>query len=178
MAVDEERISKFLSMILRHKPEAIGLELDASGWADVQTLLDKANAGGHALSRDAVEQVVANSDKKRFVFSDDGQRIRANQGHSITVDLGLAAIPPPALLFHGTATRFLAAIRSTGLTPQSRQSVHLSASVDVALSVGKRHGTPVVLTVHAQKMHAAGHPFYLSANGVWLTAAVPPQFLE
>ena len=172
--------SKFLSLVLRHQPETIGLTLDAQGWADVETLLARVRAQGgrHAqLDRATLEAIVATSDKKRFAFSEDGTRIRASQGHSVQVDLGLAPQAPPATLYHGTASRFAQAIGAQGLVPGARQHVHLSRDVPTALTVGARHGKPVVFTVDAARMHAQGHAFYVSANGVWLCAAVPAEYL-
>jgi putative RNA 2'-phosphotransferase len=174
---DLVRVSKFLSLVLRHEPEEIGLTLDARGWADVDELIRLANAAGRRLDRPLLERVVAENDKKRFAFSDDGRRIRASQGHSVVVDLDLPPTSPPEFLYHGTATRFLDSIRATGLRPGSRQHVHLSADEAAATTVGRRHGVPVVLVVRAGEMAAAGHPFYRSANGVWLTERVPPEFL-
>lgn len=168
------KASKFVSLVLRHKPDAIGLHLDAHGWADVSELIAKSDG---VLDRPTLEAVVAENDKKRFAFSDDGQRIRANQGHSVVVDLGLTPKTPPSMLYHGTAQRFLDAILAEGLTPQGRQHVHLSADPDTARTVGMRHGTPVILTVDADGSQRSGAQFYLSDNGVWLTDHVAPRFL-
>lgn len=172
------RTSKFLSLVLRHQPEAIGLTLDAQGWAEVEELIRLANISGQRVDRTLLERVVAENDKKRFALSEDGRRIRASQGHSIEVDLALSPTPPPELLYHGTATRFLESIRQQGLHAASRQHVHLSADLETATKVGQRHGKVVVLTVRAQAMAEAGHSFFLSANGVWLTEWVPVEFLE
>ncbi|MDX1946043.1 MAG: RNA 2'-phosphotransferase [Pirellulaceae bacterium] len=172
------KTSKFLSLVLRHKPEEIGLTLDEQGWADVDELIRLVNQSGRSLSRALVEQMVADNDKKRFAFSDDGRRIRANQGHSVEVDLALPPAVPPERLFHGTATRFLDSILATGLHAGNRQQVHLSRDQETAVKVGSRHGRPVVLVVRARDMHRAGHAFYLSKNSVWLTDRVPPEFLE
>ncbi len=177
MSASWVRSSKFLSLVLRHKPETIGLHLDAQGWADVAELLTRAKAHGVTLTRPQLEQIVATNDKQRFAFSPDGQRIRANQGHSIRVDLGLEPQIPPPHLYHGTATRFVDSIRQQGLLARGREHVHLSADEETAVRVGKRHGNPVVLRVQAEIMHAAGVPFYRSANGVWLVAHVPPHYL-
>lgn len=171
------KTSKFLSLVLRHAPETIGLELDANGWVDVDELLAACSANGRRLSIDVLEEVVFTNDKQRFAFSEDGRHIRANQGHSVEVDLALQPTLPPAMLFHGTATRFLDAIRAEGLRKMSRQHVHLSSTEDQARRVGARHGKPIVLTVNAQAMAAASTMFYISANGVWLTDAVPVEFL-
>jgi putative RNA 2'-phosphotransferase len=172
-------ISKFLSLVLRHRPEAIGLTLDAQGWAEVDELLRKAarNLPALRVNRAALEEVVATSDKQRFALSEDGKRIRANQGHSVKVDLGLVPRVPPEVLFHGTATRFLDSIRAQGLVPGERQQVHLSADYETAVKVGRRHGKAVVLKVLAGRMQAAGHQFFVSENGVWLVEAVPAEFL-
>ncbi len=172
-----EKTSKFLSFVLRHKPEAVGLELDPNGWADLVELMDKASSE-ISLDRNLIRQVVASSDKQRFALSDDGRRIRANQGHSVKVDLELRPKDPPAVLFHGTATRFLPSILQEGLRPGQRHHVHLSTDVETATSVGKRHGDPVILRVSASEMHSKGHLFFLSDNGVWLTDEVPPAFLR
>lgn len=171
-------ISKFLSLVLRHQPETIGLELDAQGWARIDALVERANAHGRALSHERIEAVVRDSDKQRFALSDDGLRIRANQGHSLLVDLALPAQAPPAVLYHGTATRFAESIRVQGLRKCNRQHVHLSSDPETALTVGSRHGDPVVLRVRAGRMHACGHAFFRAENGVWLTEAVAPEFID
>lgn len=173
-----ESISKFLSLVLRHKPEEIGLELDAEGWAMLEQLIDLANAKGIPITRDVVLEIVAISDKKRFALSPDGKRIRANQGHSVSVNLNLAPREPPTVLFHGTAIRFVESIQEKGLMPGSRQHVHLSLTETTAEEVGSRHGKPLVLVVRASDMHSDGFQFYLSDNGVWLTSSVPPRYLE
>ena len=172
------RTSRFLSLVLRHDPGRIGIELDENGWTPVSSLLEKMAAAGRRISRATLEEVVATNDKRRFAFSEDGERIRASQGHSVAVDLDLTAVVPPETLFHGTATRSVESIRAQGLQSRSRQHVHLSADETTATKVGARHGKPVVLTVQAGAMHADGHKFYLSANGVWLTDVVPPQYLQ
>ncbi|PFH04385.1 putative RNA 2'-phosphotransferase [Collimonas sp. PA-H2] len=170
--------SKFLSLVLRHAPETIGLVLDASGWAGIDELLIRASAHGARLDRALLDEIVATSDKKRFAISDDGMRIRANQGHSVDIDLALQLQLPPTLLFHGTASRFLAAILEQGLLPQARQHVHMSTDETTAIAVGTRHGSPRVLIIQAKAMHDDGHRFYLSQNGVWLTEAVPKDYIE
>lgn len=177
MSASLVRLSKFLSLVLRHKPETIGLYLNAQGWADVAELLSKAKAHGVTLTRPQLEQIVATNDKQRFAFSPDGQCIRANQGHSIRVDLGLEPQLPPPHLYHGTATRFLDSIRQQGLLARGRDHVHLSADAATAVRVGQRHGIPVVLTIQAGAMHDAGLLFYRSANGVWLVSHVPLNFI-
>ena len=171
------RLSKFLSLVLRHRPESIGLALDDAGWANVDELLRQANKAGVPLTRELLQQVVAQNDKQRFALSTDGQRIRASHGQSIPVSLDLSAVMPPDVLYHGTTTRFLASIRRQGLTPRGRQYVHLSSDTETARAVGRRHGEPVVLTVRAREMHRDGYLFYHSASGIWLTEAVPVSYL-
>ncbi len=169
--------SKFISLVLRHRPDAIGLALDSEGWADIETLI-RLSQSHRPLTRALIDEVVATNNKQRFAISDDGTRIRARQGHSIEVELGLSPIAPPERLYHGTATRSLHAIRLDGLSKRQRQHVHLSADPDTATNVGTRHGKPVVLTVRASEMAASGYAFFRSENGVWLTDAVPPQFID
>ena len=172
------RTSKFLSLILRHEPERVGLELGDAGWVGVDELLKAVNSQGVSLTLDDLRHIVATSDKKRFAFSEDGRRIRASQGHSVEVDLQYPPQTPPELLYHGTATRFLDAIRQHGLHKMQRHDVHLAAETRVTLQVGGRHGKPVLLTIRAGDMHRAGFIFRCSANGVWLVDHVPPQFIE
>ncbi|MCW7542139.1 RNA 2'-phosphotransferase [Aquabacterium sp. A7-Y] len=171
--------SKFLSYVLRHEPQAIGLSLDSEGWGSIEALIAGGAQQGHTFSRELVEQVVATSDKKRFELSADGQRIRAVQGHSTgSVAREFEPKQPPDTLFHGTASRFVESIRREGLKPGSRHHVHLSADPQTARSVGQRYGSPVVLVVDAGRMHAQGHVFHQAENGVWLTDAVSSQFLR
>jgi putative RNA 2'-phosphotransferase len=170
-------ISKFLSLVLRHQPETIGLTLDTNGWAEVDDLIARAAAHGKRFTADDLFRVSANNDKKRFTLSEDNRRIRAAQGHSVQVELGLVPLAPPEILFHGTATRFANAILSEGLKPQSRQHVHLSLDEETAVKVGQRHGKPCIFRVEAGRMHAEGFLFFRAENGVWLTDAVPPGFL-
>lgn len=172
-----ERTSKFLSFVLRHKPESIGLELDPNGWVPLDTLIEKA-AAEMPLDGKLILEVVRTSDKQRFALSEDGASIRANQGHSVKVDLQLEPKDPPPVLFHGTATRFLDSIMGQGLRPGQRHHVHLSADRETAVAVGRRHGKPVVLRIAADVMRAQGFVFFLSENGVWLTEKVPPAFLS
>lgn len=175
---DITQLSKFLSYVLRHKPESIGVTLDPEGWGSIDAIIAGAANSGRTVVRDMVERVVATNDKKRFALSPDGQCIRAVQGHSTDeVAISFEERVPPAHLYHGTATRFLPSIREQGLMAGNRHHVHLSADKQVAVSVGTRHGKPVVLTVAAAAMHAGGHKFHLSENGVWLTEAVPASFL-
>lgn len=171
--------SKFLSFVLRHQPEAIGLALDAEGWGSMDDLVAGAVRQGRQLSRELVEQVIATNDKKRFELSADGRHIRAVQGHSTRgVDRQFEPRQPPDVLFHGTASRFVAAISREGLKPGSRHYVHLSADRATARAVGLRYGLPVVLIVDAARMHAQGFLFHQAENGVWLTARVPAAFLR
>ncbi|MEU2064640.1 RNA 2'-phosphotransferase [Streptomyces sp. NPDC013455] len=177
--MDERRtvkVSKYLSRHLRHQPGRIGLTPDPGGWVEIDALLAAATAHGFRFTREELDHVVATNDKQRFVIEDG--RIRASQGHSIEVDLGLPPATPPPHLYHGTVPARLAAIRAEGLRPMNRHAVHLSADRETATRVGARRGRPVVLTVDSGTMHRDGHVFHLSANGVWLTAAVPPQYLR
>lgn len=176
--MDAVRASKRLSFVLRHQPASIGLTLDAAGWVDVDLLLAALAAHGLLLTREDLDGVVAGNDKQRFAFDASGTRIRASQGHSVAVDLGYAPASPPDQLFHGTVTRFLPAILADGLRPGQRHAVHLSADVATARVVGTRRGRPVVLRVDAARLAAAGAGFARSANGVWLVAAVPPDYLS
>jgi putative RNA 2'-phosphotransferase len=169
--------SKFLSFVLRHQPDAIGIRLDPSGWVKVDQLLAACRAHGRHLSRDELHQIVATSSKRRFALSADGERIRASQGHSVAVELDYPPSQPPEVLFHGTVASSLDAIRTNGLRKMKRHHVHLSPDVETARAVGGRRGQPVVLRVSAGRMHADGYVFYVSANGVWLTDEVPPAYL-
>jgi len=169
--------SKFLSLILRHEPERVGLELDDAGWATVDALLQAVSRHGVSLSREQLDHIVATSEKKRFAFSDDGLRIRANQGHSVEVELGYAPTTPPELLYHGTPEKFVAVIRREGLSKMQRHHVHLSVDKATTLQVGARRGRPNLLTIRSGDMHRAGHVFYRSANNVWLVDHVPPEFI-
>ncbi|MFI6525057.1 RNA 2'-phosphotransferase [Streptomyces uncialis] len=177
--MDERRtvkVSKYLSKHLRHQPGRIGLVLDEGGWTGIDALLAATAAHGFRVSRAELDHVVAVNDKRRFAV--EGDRIRASQGHTVDVDLGLPAAVPPAFLFHGTVAGHLAAIRAEGLRPMARHDVHLSPDRETATRVGARRGRPVVLSVRAGEMHRDGHEFRVSANGVWLTSAVPPEYLS
>lgn len=167
------RLSKRLSLHLRHDPAAIGLTLAPGGWAEVDALLRALR-----ITRDQLDEVVETNNKRRFAFDETGTRIRANQGHSVTVDLALPDTTPPDVLYHGTVAKFLDAILREGLRPMKRHAVHLSATLDTATTVASRRGKPLILQVDAAAMAAAGHRFQLSANGVWLTATVPPPHLH
>lgn len=177
-AARRKRASKAMSWALRHAPDQLGLELDAQGWVAVDALLRALPGAGVTLTRDELDEVVVTNDKRRFALSPDGLRIRASQGHSVEIELGYAPEAPPALLFHGTALHFVESIRAQGLLRGRRRHVHLSAARDTALAVGRRHGTPVVLEVESGAMHASGHAFFLSDNGVWLVEAVPPEYIR
>jgi putative RNA 2'-phosphotransferase len=167
--------SRYLSYVLRHHPEAIGITLDPAGWVDIAALLAALAAHRRPLTRPALDAVVAGTDKRRFEVH--GGRIRAYQGHSVDVALGLPAVAPPRILFHGTVARALAGIRATGLVAGRRRHVHLSPDMATATTVGARRGEPVILTIEAAGMHAAGFVFHHADNGVWLTDHVPPQWI-
>ncbi|MFD8676914.1 RNA 2'-phosphotransferase [Streptomyces seoulensis] len=170
------KVSKYLSKHLRHQPERIGLSLDPAGWVEIDALLAATAAHGFPVTRAELDHVVAVNDKRRFAI--EGGRIRASQGHTVEVALGLPPATPPPYLYHGTVARSLDAIRAEGLRPMARHDVHLSADRETATRVGARRGRPVVLAVDAAAMHRDGHVFHLSANAVWLTAAVPPRYLR
>jgi putative RNA 2'-phosphotransferase len=170
--------SKFLSLILRHRPEVISVRLDENGWTDVETLIAQANRNGKDWSMELLELIVKNNNKNRFTFNDDKTQIRANQGHSVKVDLGFEPKQPPRILFHGTAEKYVESIEKTGLIKKNRNHVHLSLDVDTAANVGQRHGKPVIFEIDAEAMSRDGYAFYLSQNGVWLTDAVPVQYMK
>jgi putative RNA 2'-phosphotransferase len=170
-------ISRYLSHVLRHEPQSIGLSLDAQGWARIDELVERSGAHGMPLTRDLILDVAQGSDKQRFTCDGAG-RIRANHGHTLPIDLGIAPSEPPAILFHGTAITSVASIKAAGLIPGLRQFVHLSADTGTAKSVGRRHGRPVVLRVAAGRMWAAGFKFVRSASAVWLTSSVPAEFIQ
>ena len=171
------RDSRFLALILRHRPDLIGIDLDRAGWAEIEPLLRAMIRHGRPLSRAQLEDIVSTDSKARFTLSPDGTRIRADQGHSLRIDLGLAPVVPPAILYHGTARETLNDIFKQGLQPGRRQFVHLSQNVAAAAKVGARHGKVVVLTVNCADMTANRHLFYRADNAVWLTSAVPARFL-
>ena len=174
------KISKFLSFVLRHQPQAIGINLDENGWVDVVELIEKTNRSNNdiRLTEAVLEEVVRTNSKKRFAFSDDGTQIRASQGHSVKIDLDLKPVEPPEKLFHGTATRFVDSILKDGLIPKQRHHVHLSKDLATASQVGKRHGKLAILEVDTKKMYESGYKFYVSDNGVWLTDSVPVEFIK
>jgi putative RNA 2'-phosphotransferase len=175
----KKETSKFISLILRHRPEAAGIVLDEHGWADVDELIRGINgAGRHRLDRELLEEIVREDEKQRYSFNEDHTLIRANQGHSIPVDVELKQMAPPDILFHGTGKKSMRSIEKEGLLPMSRLYVHLSKDVKTAKTVGSRHGTPIVYKVRAGAMARDGYKFYLSANGVWLTKSVPVEYLS
>ncbi len=175
---DLKNISKFLSLVLRHKPEEIGVSMDAQGWVNVDELLEKSIASGIQLDFDMLEEVVITNDKQRFAFNDDYSLIRANQGHSVNVDLQFEAMQPLEILYHGTVEKFVGQIKINGLKKMQRTHVHLSKDLETALKVGSRRGKPLILKINAAKMHADGFAFYLSKNGVWLCDEVPVNYIE
>jgi putative RNA 2'-phosphotransferase len=177
MSDSHKHKSKFLSLVLRHEPERVGICLDEAGWVAVDELLEGCRRAGQPMSMDELREIVRTSDKQRFALSDDGARIRANQGHSVQVELGYAPAEPPEVLYHGTAERYLPLIRRDGLHRAARHHVHLSERPDTAAAVGQRHGRLVLLQVCSGDMHRAGLPFFKTPNNVWLTDTVPVQYL-
>jgi putative RNA 2'-phosphotransferase len=175
---DIKKLSKLLSYVLRHHPETINLTLDKNGWVSVDELLKNLNANGHTIDHDLLEHIVVTNEKKRFSFNENKTMIRASQGHSTTVELDYKVSEPPAVLYHGTVGRNLEAILRDGLHKMERHHVHLSADIPTALQVGQRYGKPVLLSIKAKEMFNAGHAFYCSDNGVWLTESVPPSFIS
>ena len=175
-----ERLSKFISMILRHKPEVIGITLDEHGWADVDELIKGINETGEEVefSKTTLEKIVKTDKKQRYSFSQDRTLIRANQGHSIPVDVELKKKEPPKVLYHGTGVKSVKAIQEQGLLSMERLYVHLSSDVETATNVGKRHGTPVIFQINTEQMQKDGYDFFQSVNGVWLTKEVPAKYLE
>jgi putative RNA 2'-phosphotransferase len=176
MKQDLDKLSRFISLVLRHKPGAAGLDLDEHGWADVDELIDGINKA-QAFTKEMLEEIVATDDKQRYSFNEDKTLIRANQGHSIPVDVELEEVEPPHVLYHGTASKYEASIDSMGLISKSRLYVHLSLDRKTATNVGKRHGELVMYAVDALKMYEDGYKFYKSANGVWLAKEVPVKYL-
>jgi len=174
--MNDIKIGKYICLILRHKPEIIGIELDKNGWANIDELINGVKKKYPDFNREGLEYIVKTDNKQRYSLSDDKSKIRARQGHSIDVDVELNELTPPELLYHGTAERFLESIMKEGLVPKSRLYVHLSKDVETAEKVGKRHGKPAVLKIETGKMAEDGFKFYLSENGVWLTKAVPPKY--
>lgn len=179
--MDENRkktIGKFISLVLRHDPQKVGLTLDEFGWANTEELISKCSKHRISFSMEDLIEIVETNEKRRYSFNEDCSKIRANQGHSIEINLELEPQTPPDFLYHGTATRFLSSIMKEGITKQSRQHVHLSLDKATATKVGSRHGVVKVLTINTKMMYEDGYEFFLSANGVWLTDIVPPQYIE
>jgi putative RNA 2'-phosphotransferase len=171
-------ISKFLSLVLRHQPETIGIQLDQNGWADIEELLDRAKKHGIQVDRELLNHIVATNSKKRFAFNATLDKIRASQGHSIEIELGYTNQRPPEILFHGTGEKSVQSILEKGLEKRSRQHVHLSSDLETAIRVGQRHGKPFVFKVLAEQMYNEKFEFYISENGVWLTDNVPAKYLK
>ena len=178
MIEKHKKESKFLSLVLRHHPEAIGISLDTHGWAEVNMLIKNMKRKFPVFSLKMLEEIVATDSKQRYAFSEDNTKIRANQGHSLAVTLELQSQTPPEYLYHGTASRFVESILKSGLQKQTRQYVHLSTDIETATKVGSRHGSPIIFEVDTMAMCQVGFIFYLSANGVWLTDKVPPKYLS
>lgn len=175
-STNDIKLGRFLSLVLRHNPSAAGISLDEHGWADVEELLDGVSRTGRRIDMETLERIVRENNKRRYAFNEDHTRIRANQGHSIGVDVELKRQQPPQYLYHGTAARFLPAIHREGIRKMGRQYVHLSGDFETALAVGRRHGAPAVITVDAEAMARDGIPFYLSENGVWLCGHVDSRY--
>lgn len=175
---DKKHIGKFISLVLRHKPETIGVQLDENGWATVDELIAGCAKKGVRFTKEQLDEIVATNNKQRYSFNADKTLIRANQGHSVEVDVELKSADPHEFLYHGTVAKFLDAILAEGLKKMSRQHVHLSRDQQTAFNVGSRRGKAVILKVRAAEMAAAGHTFYLSENGVWLCDAVPAQYID
>jgi putative RNA 2'-phosphotransferase len=176
---DMIQTSKFLSLVLRHKPEVIHVNMDNNGWVDIDELINNANKYKNMqLTKETLMEVVKNNDKQRFIVDDGKNKIRANQGHSISIDLALEPQTPPDELYHGTAARFLESIMEKGIKPMSRQYVHLSRTAEIAETVGKRHGKPVVLKINTKAMYEQGHKFYISENKIWLVDYVPTAYIK
>ncbi|PBJ11003.1 RNA 2'-phosphotransferase [Flavobacterium sp. ACN6] len=173
-------VSKFLSLVLRHSPETIGLKLDENGWADVDELILKCNKKGsqNQMTAELLDYVVENNDKKRFAFNEDKTKIRASQGHSISVELNLEETEPSEYLYHGTVAKFLESIKKEGLQKMSRQHIHLSKDRETAVKVGSRRGAPQILSIRSGQMYRDGFKFYLSENNVWLTDEVPVKYID
>jgi putative RNA 2'-phosphotransferase len=177
-AEERKKKSKFLSLVLRHQPDKIGIKLDQAGWVDVDVLMAALSCHRKGISRATLEEVVRTNDKQRFSFNDDGTRIRANQGHSVEIELGYEPATPPEILFHGTPQQFVEIIAEQGLKKMNRHHVHLHVDVETSTAVGQRRGQPVLLNVRALDMHQAGHEFFVTPNDVWLTDHVPTEFIE
>lgn len=175
---ERKKKSKFLSLVLRHQPDTIGIELDESGWVNVDVLMSALTRHNKGMSRAILEEVVSTNDKQRFSFNEDGTRIRANQGHSVDIELGYEPATPPETLYHGTPQQFVENIAEQGLQKMNRHHVHLHVDVETSTAVGQRRGKPVLLKIRALDMHQAGHEFFVTPNDVWLTDHVPTEYIE
>lgn len=175
---DLKQLSKFLSLVLRHKPEEIDMSMDANGWVNVDELIDKCQAKGWEMTFETLDNLVITNDKQRFAFNEDYSLIRARQGHSVNIDLQLQATEPLEFLYHGTVEKFIGAIQTNGLQKMQRQHVHLSKDLETAMKVGSRRGKPIILKIKAREMYRNGFSFFLSENGVWLCEQVPSQYIE
>ena len=173
----DEQLGKFLSLILRHRPETIGIKLDEHGYANVDELLKGINKSGRQIDLNTLERIVRENNKNRYHFNEEHTKIRSNQGHSIPVDLEFQKVIPPNIIYHGTASRFLGSILKEGIKKQGRQYVHLSEDYETAEKVGERHGVPVVLVIDAKRMAQDGVEFYLSENGVWMCDKVEKKYI-
>ncbi|QMW05558.1 RNA 2'-phosphotransferase [Spirosoma foliorum] len=178
MSNNETNISRFLSLVLRHQPEIIGIQLDQNGWTDVNELIERSNNYGIKFDREILNHIVATNSKKRFAFNETLDKIRASQGHSVAIELGYKNQKPPEILFHGTGEKSVQSILDTGLEKGSRQHVHLSSDINTAIKVGQRHGKPFVFKVFAEQMYNDKFEFFISDNGVWLTDNVPINYLK
>lgn len=176
--MDNIQLGKFISLILRHKPETIGISLDKNGWANVNELLKGIQNQGINIDFERLNEIVETNNKKRYSFNEDKTKIRANQGHSINVDVELKEAIPPVKLYHGTATKYIDDIMKNGIIHKNRLHVHLSKDIETAINVGTRHGTPVVLEIDTKEMINDGYKFYLSENGVWLTSDIAPKYFK
>ena len=174
----DKEISKFMSLVLRHQPEKINIILDKNGWTDVAIFLSQMNTKGFSVDMKKLEEIISINEKQRFALNDTKDKIRANQGHSVEIDLGLSPTEPPQILYHGTSQNAISSIKEQGITKQNRQHVHLSAQMETAINVGSRHGKVVVLTVRALEMHQNGEIFYISDNGVWLTDMIETKYID
>ena len=174
----DKEISKFMSLVLRHQPEKINVVLDENGWTDVAIFLSQMNTKGFSVDMKKLEEIISINEKQRFALNDTKDKIRANQGHSVEIDLGLSPTEPPQILYHGTSQNAISSIKEQGITKQNRQHVHLSAQIETAINVGSRHGKVVVLTIKALEMHQNGEIFYISDNGVWLTDMIENKYID
>ena len=175
--LDDVKLGRFISLVLRHKPETIGIILDKNGWADVKDLIEKIKLSERYIDMEILERIVRENNKKRYSFNEDKTKIRASQGHSIEVELNLKEMTPPEILYHGTAAKFLESIKEKGILKRNRQYVHLSSDIETAKNVGQRHGEPVILRIDTIGLKKIGHKFYLSENKVWLCDDIPSEYI-